>query len=119
MRKHTLDFAPDEPLPSVLTPSGCLYNEAVFSRDLSYFVLECKGPGVPRVLLYKTETTERLRDVLDDNGELRARAANMTLPKMRTFQVPTSSGFEATVKVFLPPEITVHTFASYPFIVQV
>ena len=34
--------------------------------------------------------------ILDDNAALRARAANMSLPKVRMFRVPlTESGYEA------------------------
>ncbi|KAJ1526921.1 hypothetical protein ONE63_008469 [Megalurothrips usitatus] len=32
----------------------CLYHNAVFSPRLTYFVLECKGPGIPNARLYKT-----------------------------------------------------------------
>ena len=33
----------------------CLYHNAVFSPRLSYFVLECKGPGIPNARLYSTK----------------------------------------------------------------
>ena len=51
--------------------------------------------------------------------DLRARAANMSLPKIRVFSIPLSSGYKAWVKLYLPPEITVHTFTSYPLVVDV
>ena len=59
--------------------------------------------------------------VLDDNGALRARAANMSLPKVRMFRVPltASGGYEAAVRLYLPPEITFDTFTSFPLLVQV
>ena len=58
--------------------------------------------------------------VLDDNGALRARAANMSLPKVRMFRVPlAASGYEAAVRLYLPPEITAETFTSFPLLVQV
>jgi hypothetical protein len=43
----------------------------------------------------------------------------MSLPKIRVFSVPLSSGYKAWVKLYLPPEITVHTFTSYPLVVDV
>ena len=60
--------------------------------------------------------------VLDDNGALRARAANMSLPKVRMFRVPLTAGgggYEAAVRLYLPPEITFETFTSFPLLVQV
>ncbi len=56
---------------------------------------------------------------LEENEYLRGRVANMSLARVRTFNVPLSSGYEATVKVIIPPEITFHSYASYPLIVQV
>ena len=60
--------------------------------------------------------------VLDDNDALRARAANMSLPKVRMFRVPLTAGgggYEAAVRLYLPPEITFETFTSFPLLVQV
>lgn len=34
----------------------CLYNEATFSPSFSYYILECLGPGIPRVELRSTDT---------------------------------------------------------------
>lgn len=51
----------------------CQYHNAIFpSTGLEYFVLECLGPGVPTVALYKTEMpTPRLIAVLQNNTLLR------------------------------------------------
>ena len=65
----------------VLTYGGCLYNEAHFSKGLGYFVVDCRGPDVPQVRLYNGVTL-RQELILDDNAALRARAANMSLPKV-------------------------------------
>lgn len=105
-------------LPQVVTHAGCLYNEAHFSRDLGMFVLDCRGPDVPRVLLFNaTSLNEEL--TLDNNTLLRERVANMSLPKVRMFRVATRSGYYASVRMYLPPEITFDDFKEYPFIVHV
>lgn len=39
--------------------NDCKYNEATFSTDGSYYVLECQGPGVPKVLIRKTCPDEK------------------------------------------------------------
>ena len=112
------DKSGKQAIPSVMTPKGCLYNSALFSKDLTYYVLDCKGPDVPKVLLFKTSTNQPM-GVLDSNHELKRNIANMTLPKVRIFNVTLSSGYVASVRVFLPPDITIDTFASYPLVVQV
>ena len=48
-------------LQQVVTHRGCLYNEARFSTGLGYFVVDCKGPDVPRVLLYNGVTLQEGR----------------------------------------------------------
>lgn len=51
----------------------CQYHHAIFpSYGLDYFVLECLGPGIPTISLYKTETPmPRLLSVLQNNTVLR------------------------------------------------
>ena len=34
----------------------CLYNDATFSPGYTYYVLECLGPGIPRIELRETES---------------------------------------------------------------
>lgn len=113
----------DRKLPTIKVPEGCLYNKAVFSKALKYFVINCLGPDVPKVLLYKSDSekdgkVEKIAD-LDENEWLREKVKNMTLPKVRIFRVPLRSGYNATVKVILPEEINIETFGSYPLIIQV
>ena len=43
----------------VLTYRGCLYNEAHFSKGLGYFLVDCKGPDVPKVILYNGVTLQQ------------------------------------------------------------
>lgn len=122
---------------------GCLYNTAKFSKKMSYYVLNCKGPGIPKVLLFDTKTNRQIA-VLNSNAVLNETVSNMSLPIVRIFDVPlpasstassykfsypssnsgttkdeNSSGYNASVRLFLPPEINVKTFMSYPLVVQV
>ena len=54
------------PLPVALTPGGCQYNDAHFSPDMTYYALECHGPEVPRVWLFRSVDNTML-GVLNDN----------------------------------------------------
>lgn len=37
------------------TSEACQYHSAIFSPNFEYFVLQCLGPGIPIVSLYKSE----------------------------------------------------------------
>ena len=39
--------------------------------------------------------------------------------QVRIFEIPLSSGYTARVKLILPPEVTLHTFATFPLLLQV
>ena len=67
--------------------------------------------------MYESFNATKILD-LDNNDDLKTSVSNMTLPKIRNFIVPLSNGYNASVKLILPEEITVHTFASYPLILQ-
>ena len=132
----------NEMLPIKEVLKGCLYNAAKFSKGMSYYALDCKGPGVPKVLLFDTKSNKQIA-VLNSNPTLQQTVSNMSLPIVRTFDVPLStttaysnqfsspstnsntmednksSGYNASVRLFLPPEISVKTFMSYPLVVQV
>ena len=133
---------PKEPLPVKEVLKGCLYNAAKFSKGMSYYALDCKGPGVPKVLLFDTKNNKQIA-VLNSNAALQQTVSNMSLPIVRIFDVPlstttaysnqfpapstnsdtmgndNSAGYNASVRLFLPPEINVKTFMSYPLVVQV
>ena len=68
----------DLPFPSESTsdsgflsevPVTCQYHSAIFSPSYEYFVLECRGPGIPSVSLYKTEMpAPRFISLLQNNS---------------------------------------------------
>ena len=107
---------------------------------MSYYVLNCKGPGIPKVLLFESKSNKQIA-VLNSNFDLNETVSNMSLPLIRIFDVPLSTAsyssefssfpstssnirgdetmYNASVKLYLPPEINVKTFMSYPLVVQV
>ncbi len=155
LRRHHLQLKKDDgtELPTAAVDGGCLYNEVSFSPDLSHFAVDCKGPDVPRTLLYQTrgrgeeeeeekegeegekgeegeegeeeeveekgEQWPKMLSELENNSKLREEAVNMSLPKVRIIEVPLSSGYQARVKLILPPEVGLYTFATYPLLLQV
>ncbi|KAL3220236.1 hypothetical protein MRX96_030058 [Rhipicephalus microplus] len=79
----------------------CLYNNAWFSLNAEYYVLECLGPGVPWVALYSTADNKQL-EMLEPNSELRELVEN-----------------HASVRLLLPPGLRDEEVLKYPFLVHV
>ncbi|CAL1688983.1 unnamed protein product [Lasius platythorax] len=99
----------------------CQYHNAIFPpASYEYFVLECLGPGIPTVALYKTETpAPRLITILQNNTLLRERVASIALPQVKTFPVQISGGYNAQVRLHLPPGLREDEITRYPLVVQV
>ncbi|KAK0157917.1 hypothetical protein PV328_011602 [Microctonus aethiopoides] len=98
----------------------CQYHNVIFSPGLDYFVLECLGPGVPTVSLYKTDTPQpRFISILHNNTLLRERISKIALPQIKTFPVQISGGYNAQVRLYLPPGLREDEITRYPMVVQV
>nr|XP_042904478.1 inactive dipeptidyl peptidase 10-like [Parasteatoda tepidariorum] len=96
----------------------CLYYNALFSTGGHYFVLECLGPGVPRIELRET-LTNQLVEVLDTNSDLTEALEERALPQLETFKVPLKGGYEASVRLYLPPPLRENEIIKYPLILHV
>ncbi|KAG1660970.1 Venom dipeptidyl peptidase 4 [Nymphon striatum] len=70
----------------------CLYNDAKFSPNHKYYILECLGPGVPYSALYRIHNNTFVK-LLDQNDEVRNFVAYRAMPQNRTFLVPLPSKF--------------------------
>ncbi|XP_076160555.1 dipeptidyl peptidase 10 isoform X2 [Ptiloglossa arizonensis] len=108
-------------VPPKFTEEPCQYHNAIFPPgSTNYFVLECYGPSIPTVALYKTEIPmPRLIYVLQNNTLLREKVANLALPQVKTFPVQISGGYNAQVRLHLPPGLREDEITRYPLIVQV
>ncbi|KAI4494363.1 hypothetical protein M0802_009046 [Mischocyttarus mexicanus] len=106
---------------SNLEEPPCQYHHAIFpSYGLDYFVLECLGPGIPTISLYKTDTPmPRLLTVLQNNTLLREKISKIALPQVKTFPVQISGGYNAQVRLHLPPGLREDEITRYPLVVQV
>ncbi|XP_015186245.1 PREDICTED: inactive dipeptidyl peptidase 10 isoform X2 [Polistes dominula] len=106
---------------SNLEEPPCQYHHAIFpSYGLDYFVLECLGPGIPTISLYKIDTPmPRLLTVLQNNTALREKISKIALPQVKTFPVQISGGYNAQVRLHLPPGLREDEITRYPLVVQV
>ncbi|CAG5083318.1 Similar to DPP10: Inactive dipeptidyl peptidase 10 (Homo sapiens) [Cotesia congregata] len=105
---------------NIKTEESCQYHNAIFSPGNEYFVLECLGPGVPTSSLYKIEApVPRFISLLQNNTLLRERIAKIALPQIKTFPVQISGGYNAQVRLYLPPGLREEEITRYPMVVQV
>ncbi|CAM1307614.1 Uncharacterised protein g4646 [Pycnogonum litorale] len=98
--------------------SDCLYNDAIFSSDGKFYILECLGPNVPYSALYKTDDNNTLVRILDRNDEVRKLVASRAMPQNLTFLVPLNSKFKAEVRLFVPPGFRETNSKKYPMVLQ-
>ncbi|XP_063905183.1 inactive dipeptidyl peptidase 10 isoform X2 [Zophobas morio] len=102
------------------TEPACLYHNAIFSPLSTYYVLECLGPGIPYNSLYKTAMPKpNLVVNLQNNTKLREMVAKMAMPQIKTFPVQISGGYQAHVRLHLPPGLREDEITRYPLVVQV
>jgi len=93
----------------------CLWNDAKFSVDGTYWVWTCQGPEtVPLVRIMNTITNEILY-TWEENDELHNKLMQKALPSQMDLMVEVEGGFKAQVRILLP-----HDFdetKKYPMIV--
>ncbi|XP_070531389.1 venom dipeptidyl peptidase 4 isoform X6 [Cardiocondyla obscurior] len=97
--------------------SRCLYNSAKFSNDNSHYVLTCAGPGVPDIAVYNKNTT--LLSVWEDNKVVTDILIEKSLPMIQRYKVPVPGGFNAQVRLLIPPGADLSGATKYPMLVYV
>ncbi|GLV36131.1 Dipeptidyl peptidase 10 [Carabus blaptoides fortunei] len=99
----------------------CLFHNAIFSPGSAiYFVLECLGPGVPTSSLYRASLPQpRFLVHLQNNSRVKEKLDKIALPQIKTFPVQISGGYQAQVRLHLPPGLREEEITRYPLVVQV
>lgn len=101
------------------------YFHAEFSKTGNNLILTDMGPSIPRVNLYTINTNNDNKSVLnhvfefETNIELRSSLELVAMPKINYLTVNLSSGFEAKVKLTLPPNVDLSGSTKYPMLVDV
>ncbi|CAL1284638.1 unnamed protein product [Larinioides sclopetarius] len=96
----------------------CLYNDASFSRNLTYYALDCLGPGIPRVEIRST-ANNKIVSLLDTNTELQELVDRKAMPVIKNLQVPIDGNYFANVRLYLPPVLKEYEITKYPVLVEV
>ncbi|XP_015595104.1 venom dipeptidyl peptidase 4, partial [Cephus cinctus] len=95
----------------------CLYNSAKFSTDNSYYILTCSGPGVPDISIYNRNSTKLF--TWENNHDVANLVSGKSLPKVQRYTVSVMDGFEAQVRLLLPPNADLSGSTKYPMLVYV
>ncbi|CAI5762576.1 inactive dipeptidyl peptidase 10 isoform X1 [Podarcis lilfordi] len=93
----------------------CTYFNAKFSPTIKYFILQCKGPGVPVVSVHSTSNPEKFY-ILENNSVL-----NEAVLKKRTFRTETKmlhiDDYELPLQLSFPKDFTERS--AYPVLLIV
>ncbi|XP_076827358.1 A-type potassium channel modulatory protein DPP6 isoform X5 [Brachyhypopomus gauderio] len=94
---------------------SCGYVSGHFSHDMTYFLLNCKGPGVPFVAVYRTQDREKLFDI-ELNLNLRTTMDSLQMPitEYRTIDI---EDYTLTMQILKPASFT--DTAHYPLLLIV
>lgn len=101
------------------------YFSAEFSKNGHNLVLVKEGPSIPRVDVYVWEVNEnsevsiRPQIEWDTNEEMHAMILEKATPKIEHLMVPLGHGFDAKVKLQLPPGADLSGAVKYPMLVYV
>ncbi|CAB3244826.1 unnamed protein product [Arctia plantaginis] len=82
-------------------PTECLYNRITFSKNFSYYVQECLGPGPPAIFVCARWGARRA--VLWDGRPLSQKFAGLAHPQVKDFRVEVQAFRAARVRLLLPP----------------
>ncbi|KAK2154977.1 hypothetical protein LSH36_252g03048 [Paralvinella palmiformis] len=96
---------------------NCTYISASFSTSGKYYILECKGPGIPTYTLRSTLSKDVL--VLEDNADLAEKLKEFALPTKEYVKIPTPDGETLLAEIYLPPMLNKKHITQYPLLLYV
>ncbi|XP_053540229.1 dipeptidyl aminopeptidase-like protein 6 isoform X3 [Ictalurus punctatus] len=93
----------------------CGFVSSTFSHDTAFFLLHCKGPGVPFVSVYRTKDRQKLLDI-ELNLNLRKTVASVQMPRVEYRKIDVED-YTLSLQI-LKPAPFVNT-AHYPLLLLV
>uniref|UniRef100_A0A3P9J962 Dipeptidyl-peptidase 6b n=1 Tax=Oryzias latipes TaxID=8090 RepID=A0A3P9J962_ORYLA len=93
----------------------CGYVDVSFSHNMQYFLLNCKGPDIPSVAVYRTEDKQKMYDV-ETNQQVNSTYNNLQTPKVENKTINIDD-YTLTMQI-LKPAGFINT-ASYPLLLLV
>ncbi|XP_024129584.1 dipeptidyl aminopeptidase-like protein 6 isoform X4 [Oryzias melastigma] len=93
----------------------CGYVDVSFSHDMQFFLLNCKGPDIPSVAVYRTEDKQKMYDV-ETNQQVNITYNNLQTPRVENKTINIDD-YTLTMQI-LKPAGFINT-ASYPLLLLV
>lgn len=119
-----LEGAPHNPLcltcdqRTVYGNTFCLHNDATFSTNGTYYILNCAGPDVPEISFHSRDNG--LQFLWEDNRRIQIAMQRILEKPGKIFQeVELPYGYKAQVMLILPPELNYNKNVKYPLVVHV
>jgi inactive dipeptidyl peptidase 10 len=106
-------------------PRACQYFTATFApNNNEYALVECLGPEIPTSWIYKFSVDSDKQPItpiylIQNNTELKERVSRIAMPQVKSFPVIISGGYQAQVRMFLPPGLREDEITKYPMVVHV
>lgn len=107
-------------------PKPCQYYDASFAPGRhALAIIECLGPIVPTSAIYRIPVELDQHKALEplflvqNNTQLKQRAAAVAFPQVKSFPVMISGGYYAQVRLFLPPGLREDEITRYPMVLHV
>ncbi|XP_037102120.1 dipeptidyl peptidase 4-like [Syngnathus acus] len=94
---------------------NCQYNSAYFSHNARFYLMTCRGPGIPySSLMDRKEGKELMR--LEDNKQFGQLISDIQMPTVRRETI-TVAGYKLWYKMYLPPGFD--ESKKYPLLIDV
>lgn len=92
-------------LPTLIPGNKCSYYDASFSLKASWYLLSCRGPGIPEITLRSTKVDKVIP--IENNKDLRDRLKKVALPVVENYTV-TAGSYDLHVKEYRPPDFDIN-----------
>ncbi|XP_035263656.1 dipeptidyl peptidase 4-like [Anguilla anguilla] len=94
----------------------CQYNSAYFSKNGSFYCMECYGPGLPLFILYDNRGTLTEIRVIEDNKDLEQILSGIQMPTVQRDTIRIG-GLDLWYQMTLPPHFD--KSKKYPLLIDV
>lgn len=95
-------------------------NSVATSSGISFYILDCQGPGLPVSGVHASKTHSLVKVLYDTRLSYTERLKKLALPTQRSFEISLPHGSRAQVQLLLPPSWREELRdAAFPVVVEV
>lgn len=97
--------------------TSCLFNKVHIGPQHRFYIQECLGPDPPTSFIIDLKTNRKIM-TWNDGLEISQYLSKFAIPTIKKFGVLVKNGFEAQVKLYLPPNLDEEQDIAYPLILN-